>query len=87
MLVEWGIMDTKVLLGEICLKPVYFEGDFEAHASSKLGQGDEAPAVLQPAHLCQPAAAICLGGSKGIKHSLLWGGVVWGRLILYPRAS
>lgn len=40
MLVEWGIMDTKVLLGEICLKPVYFEGDFEAYASFKLGQGD-----------------------------------------------
>lgn len=33
-------MDTKVLWGEICLKPVCFEGDFEARASFQLGQGD-----------------------------------------------
>lgn len=33
-------MDSKVLLGEICLKPVYFQGAFEARASFQLGQGD-----------------------------------------------
>ena len=81
-------MATKVHLGEVCLKPVFILKDLLKHVVFfQLGQGVgqrlEAQAVLQPAHPCQPAAAMCLGGGRGINWPLLLSRVVQGGLTMH----
>lgn len=76
MLVGWKILATKVHLGEVCLKPVFILEDLLKHVlfsswGKEMGWRAEAQAVLQPAHPCQPAAAMCSGGSRGINWPLL----------------